>query len=67
MIRRMAALPAGTAFSDRVACRSENEKAARWAAILHNIQIRFIYRTIDVSELVNATGLPALMTWAVWV
>jgi hypothetical protein len=24
------------------------------------------YRMIDVSELVTAIGLPALMTWAVW-
>src|ERR1700675_3413633 len=46
---------------------SQKQKAAPRRPLKSNKSPIGLYRTIDVSELVTAIGLPALMTRALWV
>ena len=43
-----------------------NAKRPHEAAVLHCFNLETAYRISIASELVTATGLPALVTWAVW-
>ena len=44
-----------------------NAKRPPEAAVLHCFNLETPYRISIASELVTVTGLPALVTWAVWV
>jgi hypothetical protein len=43
-----------------------NAKRPHEAAVLHCFNLETAYRISIASELVTANGLPALVTWAVW-
>jgi hypothetical protein len=57
----------GAALSDRGARPCANKRPPERRPLCTIFKFYLFYRTSDVSELVKATGLPALMTRAVWV